>query len=155
MKRVCIIGIGNTLMGDDGVGVRVAEALASRDLGPDVSVVAGGTEGMALAHHFVDSDAVVVVDAIAASDTPGSVFRLTPQDAGIIELRSHTSHGLSLPNILLAATLQGTVPEVIVYAVQIGDITCGFDTLTPEVEAAIPDVCDMAADEALRFAAQA
>lgn len=142
-------------MGDDGVGVRVAEALASRDLGPDVSVVAGGTEGMALAHHFVDSDAVVVVDAIAASDTPGSVFRLTPQDAGIIELRSHTSHGLSLPNILLAATLQGTVPEVIVYAVQIGDITCGFDTLTPEVEAAIPDVCDMAADEALRFAAQA
>ena len=142
-------------MGDDGVGVRVAEALASRDLGPGVSVVAGGTEGMALAQHFVDSDAVVVVDAIAVNDTPGSVFRLTPQDAGLIELRSHTSHGLSLPNILLAATLQGTVPEVIVYAVQIGDITCGFDTLTAEVEAAIPDVCDMAAEEARRFAAQA
>jgi hydrogenase maturation protease len=141
-------------MGDDGVGVRVAEALASRDLGPDVSIVAGGTEGMALAHHFADHDAVVVVDAIAADDTPGSVFRLTPQDAGILELRSHTSHGLSLPNILLAATLRGMMPQVIVYAVQIGDITCGFDTLTAEVEAAIPDVCDMVAEEASRFIAE-
>jgi hydrogenase maturation protease len=142
-------------MGDDGVGVRVAEALASRDLGPGVSVVAGGTEGMALAHHFAASDAVVVVDAIAADDTPGSVFRLTPQDAGILELRSHTSHGLSLPNILLAATLQGAMPQVIVYAVQIGDITCGFDTLTAEVEAAIPDVCDMVAEETTRLAGAA
>jgi hydrogenase maturation protease len=141
-------------MGDDGVGVRIVEALASRDLGPDVSLVGGGTEGMALSRHFTESDAVVVVDAIAANDTPGSVFRLTPKDAGILELRSHTSHGLSLPNILLAATLQGSVPEVVIYAVQIGDITCGFDTLTAEVQAAIPDVCDMVAEETRRLLAR-
>jgi hypothetical protein len=41
-----------------------------------------------------------------------------------------------------------------VYAVQIGDITCGFDTLTAEVEAAVPDVADMVAEEAVRLAAQ-
>jgi hydrogenase maturation protease len=146
-----VIGIGNTLMGDDGVGVRVAEALTSRDLGPGVTVVAGGTEGMALSRHFTESDSVVVVDAIAAADAPGSVFRFTPQDIGMTQLRSHTSHGLSLPNIILAASLQGASPEVIVYAVQIGDITCGFDTLTPEVEAAIPDVCEMVAGEARRL----
>jgi hydrogenase maturation protease len=144
--------MGNTLMGDDGVGVRVAEELASRDLGPDVKVVSGGTAGMALSHHFTDADCVVVVDAIAAGDTPGSVFRFTPEDAGINELRSHTSHGLSLPNIMLAARLQGAAPSVIVYAVQIGDITCGFDTLTPEVESSISDVCDMVAEESRRLA---
>ena len=96
----------------------------------------------------------MVVDAIALDDAPGSVFRFTPEDAGITSLRSHTSHGVSLPNILLATRLQGTVPYVIVYAVQIGDITCGFDTLTPEVEAAIPDVADMVAEEALRLASE-
>ena len=145
--------MGNTLMGDDGVGVRVAEALLVRDLGPDIAVVSGGTAGMALSQYFRDADQVVVVDAIAAGDTPGSVFRFTPQDAGITDLRSHTSHGLSLPNIMLAARLQGAAPEVVIYAIQIGDITCGFDTLTPEVEAAVPDVADMVAAEAVRLAA--
>jgi hydrogenase maturation protease len=146
--------MGNTLMGDDGVGVKVAEALASRDLGPDVEVISGGTAGMALSRYFTASDRVLVVDAIAAGDTPGSIFRFRPQDAGILELRSHTSHGLSLPNIMMAAQLQGACPEVVVYAVQIGDITCGFDTLTREVEAVVPDVADMVAEEAVRLAAE-
>lgn len=153
MPRVCVIGMGNTLMGDDGVGVRVAEELLGRDLGPDIEVVPGGTAGMALSHHFRDAEAVVVVDAISVGDSPGSVFRFTPEDAGITALRSHTSHGLSLPNILLAAHLQGAVPDVIVYAVQIGDITCGFDTLTPAVEAAVPEVATMVAEEAARLSA--
>lgn len=144
--------MGNTLMGDDGVGVKVAEALSSRDLGPGIDVVCGGTAGMALSQHFAEADAVVVIDAIAAGDVPGSVFRLTPEQAGITELRSHTSHGLSLPNIMLAARLKGAAPRVIIYAIQIGDITCGFDTLTTEVEAAIPDVCAMVVDEATRLA---
>ena len=147
--------MGNTLMGDDGVGVRVAEELLGRDLGPDVSVVSGGTEGMALSHHFEGADWIVVVDAIAAADTPGSVFRFTPADAGIGSLRSHTSHGLSLPSIMLAARLRGCAPEVVIYAVQIGDITCGFDTLTPEVEAVVPEVADMVAEEAARLASAA
>jgi hydrogenase maturation protease len=150
--RVCVIGIGNTLMGDDGVGVRVAEVLASRDLGPDTEVVSGGTSGMALSRYFVEADCVVVIDAIAAGDAPGSVFRFTPDDIGMSQLRSHTSHGLSLPSIMMAAQLQGAAPDVVVYAVQIGDITCGFDTLTPEVAAAIPDIADMVAEEARRLA---
>jgi hydrogenase maturation protease len=154
VRRVCIIGIGNTLMGDDGVGVRVAEELSSRDLGADVCVVSGGTDGMALSRYFLESDAVVVVDAIAAEDAPGSVFRFTPDDAGITSLRSHTSHGLSVPAIMFAARLQGACPEVIVYAVQIGDITCGFETLTPEVAAVVPEVADMVAAEARRLELQ-
>jgi hydrogenase maturation protease len=152
LARISVIGIGNTLMGDDGVGVRIAEVLHSRDLGPDVNVVAGGTEGMALSRHFAESESVVVVDAIATDDVPGSVFRFTPQDAAMAQLRSHTSHGLSLPNILLATSLRGSTPNIVIYAVQIGDITCGFDTLTPDVEAAIPDVCDMVAEEVSRLA---
>jgi len=152
VRRVCIIGIGNTLMGDDGVGVRVAEELSSRDLGAGVTVISGGTDGMALTRYFHESDAVVVVDAIAADDVPGSVFRFTPDDAGITSLRSHTSHGLSVPAIMFAARLQGACPDVIVYAVQIGDITCGFETLTERVQAAVPEVAEMVVDEARRLA---
>ncbi|NTU71430.1 MAG: hydrogenase maturation protease [Coriobacteriia bacterium] len=141
-------------MGDDGVGVRVAEALASRDLGADVAVVSGGTDGMALTRHFMEYDSVVVVDAIAADDTPGSVYRFDPDDVGITSLRSHTSHGLSVPAIMFASRLQGGCADVIIFAVQIGDITCGFETLTPEVEAVVPEVAEMVAAEARRLAEQ-
>jgi hydrogenase maturation protease len=140
-------------MGDDGVGVRVAEGLASRDLGADINVVSGGTDGMALSRHFLEADVVLVVDAVAAGDEPGSVFRFTLDDAGMTSLRSHTSHGLSIPAIVFAARLQGAEPDVVIYAVQIGDITCGFDTLTPEVAAAVPHVAEMVVEEARRLAA--
>jgi hydrogenase maturation protease len=152
VSSVRIIGIGNTLMGDDGVGVKVAEFLQQRDLGPGIDVVCGGTDGMALSHRFTDVDTVIVVDAIAVDDAPGSVYRFRPEDVGMLSLRSHTSHGLSLPNIMLAARLQGFDPDVIVYAVQIGDITCGFDTLTAEVADAIPEVAEMVVAEAQRLA---
>ena len=155
MTRVRIIGIGNTLMGDDGVGVRVAEELLGRDLGAGVDVVSGGTDGMALTSHFTDVETVIVVDAIAAADTPGSVYRFTPEEAGIESLRSHTSHGLSVPAIMFAARLQGACPDVVIYAVQIGDITCGFETLTPGVKARVIEVADMVAEEATRIAAAA
>lgn len=149
------MGIGNTLMGDDGVGVQVAEELSSRDLGDDVTVISGGTDGMALSHHFIGSDAVVVIDAIAVGDAPGSIFRFTPDDAGITSLRSHTSHGLSVPAIMLAARLQGACPDVVIYGVQIGDITCGFETLSSDVAAVVPEVAEMVASEALRLASPA
>lgn len=152
MPNVRIIGIGNTLMGDDGVGVKVAEFLQQRDLGPDIEVICGGTDGMALSHHFQGVDSVLVVDAIGVDDTPGSVYRFRPDEVGITSLRSHTSHGLSLPNVMFAAALQGFSPDVVIYAVQVGSITCGFDTLTAEVEAAVPDVAQMVAHEAQRLA---
>ena len=140
-------------MGDDGVGVRVAEELSSRDLGADITVVSGATDGMALTHYFTEADTVVIVDAIAADDdVPGSVYRLTPEDAGISSLRPHSSHGISVPSIIFAAKLQNACPEVVIYAVQIGDILCGFETLSPEVEAAVPEVAEMVAAEALRLA---
>lgn len=152
MPIVRVIGLGNTLMGDDGVGVRVAEELASRDLGPDTEVVNGGTDGMALTRHFVEADAVIVIDAITTGDEPGSVFRFRPEDVQMERLRSHTSHGLSLPAILFATQLQGELPLVIVYAIEICNTACGFDTLSPDVEAAVPEVAEMVAGEALILA---
>ena len=151
--RITVLGLGNTLMGDDGVGVRVADALAERDLGSDVAVVPGGVAGMALVPLFVESDAVVVVDAIATDDVPGSVYRFTAEEVRFAPLRSNTSHGFSLPAVLTAARLQGADPDVVIYGVQIEDITSGFDTLSPAVEAAVPDVADMIAEEVAKLLA--
>jgi hydrogenase maturation protease len=150
MPKISVIGIGNTLKADDGVGVRVAEELSSRDLGAGVEVVAGELAGMLLAPYFIDSDHVIVVDAIDAGDTPGSVFRFRAED-GLPMLRSHTSHGISVPELMMAARLSGSTTEVMVYAIQIHDVSPMSEGLSPAVEAAVPDVIEMVTAEVQRL----
>lgn len=151
-RQVAVIGIGNTLMGDDGVGVRVADELRDRlpDV-PEVDIVTGGVAGMMLMPAVLAADEVVFVDALAVDDEPGSIFRMDPDVAGITGLRSTTSHGMGIPYLITNARMLGHRPGFLVYGVQIGDIMVGPDTLTPEVEAAVPQVVDLIAEEVARL----
>jgi hydrogenase maturation protease len=141
--RVTVIGIGNTLMGDDGFGVRVAEELLRRELPSDVEVVVGSVAGMSLVGHLLDSERVIFADAIDARAEPGSVFRFDPDDVGVTQLRSNTIHGMSVSYLVTTARFSGAYPDVLVYAVQVEDVRPRPDTLTPKVLAAIGDVADM------------
>ncbi len=148
--QTTIIGIGNTLMGDDGVGVRVAEALMQLELPPDVEVVVGETAGMGLVGYLLESERVIFADAIDAGVQPGSVFRFDPDDAGVTQLRSNTSHGMSIGHLVTSARLSGAQPEVLVYAVQVGNVVPIPDTLTAPVEAAVSDVAALIAADLTR-----
>ncbi len=143
--RVTVIGIGNTLMGDDGVGVRIAEELQRRDLPPDVEVVVGSVAGMALVRHLMESEAVIFADAIDAGSEapPGSVFRFNPDDVGVTQLRSNTIHGMSVSYLVTSARLAGARPFVLVYAVQVEDVRALPDTLSTPVDAAVAIVAAM------------
>lgn len=142
MPRISIIGIGNTLRADDGVGVRVAEELSSRDLGAGVDVVSGELAGMLLAPYFINSDHVIVVDAVDAQDTPGSVFMFRAED-GLPKLRSNTSHGMGVGELVRVARLSGSKAEIMIYAIQVADVRPMAEGLSPEVAGAIPDVIAM------------
>ncbi len=146
-RDVRVIGVGNTLMGDDGVGSVVARAVADR-VPDDVTVIVGETAGMQLAPHFMEADAVIVVDAIDARDEPGAVFRFDPDDVEATRMRSNTSHGIGLPYLVTSARMAGHYPEVVVFAVQVGDVRPQADTLSPAVAAAVPEVVRLVAEEA-------
>ena len=162
-------------MGDDGVGVSVVRRLledAGVDLGagagpvaagvgrhlpdglgPGVDAVLGETAGLGLIKHFREAEAVIVVDALDASGqgaAPGQVFRFSPDDAGIMDLRSNNIHGMGVPHLVANARLTGADPEVVVYAIQVGDVRPDPDHLTPEVEAAAGDVARMVRDDIAR-----
>jgi hydrogenase maturation protease len=144
--RVTLLGIGNVEACDDGVGVEVVRRLerAADDLG--ARVVLGGMAGMGLVKYFLDSDVLVVVDAIDAEVAPGSVFRFDPDEAGVTQLRSNNIHNMGLPHLVTNARLLGADPRVVVYAVQVGEVGPG-DTLTPPVAAAASEVELMVAEE--------
>lgn len=153
LRSVAVLGIGNTLMGDDGAGVAAAFRLRSAGGLPSrVEVVLGETAGMALLRYFCDCDAVVFLDAIDAGTTPGSIFRFGPDEAGMTETRSNNIHGMGLPHLLASARLLGHDPEIVCLAVQVGDVRPRPGAFSAEVEAALPQLAELARAEAVRLA---
>lgn len=152
-RTVTVVCVGNEGMGDDAVGMRVARGLEARAPAVPAEVVDGGMRGMGLLKYFRDSDVVIYVDAIDTEAEPGAIFRFHPDEAGVTRLRSHNIHGMGVGYLLTNARLLGRDPDVIVYAVQVGDVRPS-DDLTPEVERAAAEVERMVLDD-LREIAEA
>lgn len=145
--RLAVIGVGNTLMGDDGIGIEIAEGLDPRALGEDVELVIGGTAGMALVRYFLTCEMVIFLDAIAAESRPGEIFRFHPDEAGVTSLRSNNIHGMGVGYLLTSARMLGIEPHVVVLAVQVGDVRPNDCQLTPEVAASAGRVRELVLEE--------
>jgi hydrogenase maturation protease len=143
VTRVTVLGIGNTLMGDDGIGAVVVRRLAERGLAEDVRVIERAAADMGLVRYFLDSERVVVVDALDAGAEPGSVFRFDPDDAGVTALRSNNIHGMGVGYLVTNARLIGARPEVVVYGVQVGDVRPRPDSLSACVHEAVEPLVEM------------
>jgi hydrogenase maturation protease len=149
-----ILGLGNDLMGDDGVGLAILERLAQSDfpaLFPTVRLEWGGTAGMGLLRHFRESDVVIVVDGIETGSEPGSIFRFSAEDILGKNLRSESLHGVGIPQLVAHARLTGARPQVIVCSVQVGEVLPRFNSLTPAVAAAVEPVCGLVREEVRRI----
>ncbi|MGE5504048.1 MAG: hydrogenase maturation protease [Actinomycetota bacterium] len=108
---VLVLGIGNTLLSDEGVGVRLAQALAEGPLPDGVRVVDGGTIGLALLPLVQDAGAVLVLDAARLDAEPGTVrlFEAGAFDAFVAGRRA-TPHDVGLGDLVSALRLSGTMP---------------------------------------------
>jgi hydrogenase maturation protease len=150
---VLVLGLGNPLLRDEGVGVHVAAALAEAGLPPSVEVVDGGTLGLDLADVIGGRRLVVVVDACAGPWAPGTVLRLGPdelQDSAGAEI---SAHGPALPEALRLARFLGDPPdEVVVLAVVPADTGWG-EELTPRIGRLVPEILSLVHTEIERAAA--
>jgi hydrogenase maturation protease len=140
---VVVIGIGNILQRDDGVGVHVARELAAaaeRDgpgLPPDVRVVDGGTIGLGLLPLFDGARAAILIDAVELGHAPGSVVVMGEHDIRRTCAALPSAHEVGLADLLDIGRLAGLLPpSVTVIGVQPGVIATGL-ALTVEVAAAV------------------
>ncbi|TDB39718.1 MAG: hydrogenase maturation protease [Actinobacteria bacterium] len=141
-RRVLVIGVGNTLMRDEGVGPRIAEAIRNRFILPDdVEVIDAGTMGLGMLHLFRGVEYMLVVDAIDGTGyAPGTVVRISPEDFAPNQVL-HSLHDIRLIDVLNAASLIGAQPKLTeCVGVQILDIAPEeFHVgLTRHVEQAVP-----------------
>jgi hydrogenase maturation protease len=139
-ERITVMGIGNPLMRDEGVGVRVVEEIMQTlEFPPNVEVVDAGTMGMSILHILQSCDYLLVVDAIdGTGEEPGTVVRLSPEDLAPSQVM-HSLHDMRLVDVLEAAMLSGRAPEAAdCIGIQIADIGGMEIGLTPAVDAAVP-----------------
>jgi hydrogenase maturation protease len=138
-ERITVMGLGNPLMRDEGIGVRVAEVLMDGFVFPDhVTVIDAGTMGMSILNLFQDADYMLVVDAIdGTGEAPGTVVRLDPADIAPNQVL-HSLHDIRFVDVLQAAELMGANVVGECVAVQVEDMSQMSIGLTPAVEAAVP-----------------
>lgn len=141
-ERIVVVGLGNPLLSDDGVGVHAARLLAERLAGAPVDVLQSSWGGMRFIDLLAGYDRAIIVDAIEwRRGPPGTVYRLTADEA-IPTLRAVSYHDLSLGSALaLGRALDIPLPaETVFFAVE-AEVTRTFgETLTPAVEAALPEI---------------
>jgi len=139
------LGLGNPICTDDGVGIRVAEALKSRIKRPDVDVAETGAAGLGLLDLVSGYARLILVDAIQTRDgKPGDIYRLGLEDLPS-PMHCSTIHDVDLMTALdLGRRLKMNVPdEVIIFAVEVLEVDTFREECTPQVEKAIPEVVDL------------
>ena len=136
--RLLILGIGNLLMGDEGVGVHVIRALQSEPLPSGVEILDGGTGGFHLLSYLVDDfRSVIVVDATMDDREPGTVGIIEPRFLSDFP-RSLGAHDIGLRDLIESAVLLGRLPTIHLITVSIAEIRSATTELTPAVQQALP-----------------
>ena len=138
LKPVLVLGIGNILLRDEGIGVRVVEALSGVALGDEVEVLDGGTSGADLVDVLADRRRVIVIDAADIDGPPGTVARLDGDDLLARAGQAMSLHEIGLAESLLMARQLGCPPrEVIVFGVRTADTGVGLE-LSPLMADLVP-----------------
>jgi hydrogenase maturation protease len=149
-NKLLVLGIGNILLGDDGVGIYVARKIGAQyqqELSIDVAETNLG--GIALLDLIAGYEKVIIVDAIITKKKrPGTIYKLSLEDLGNIA-DVYMLHAIDLRTAIeLGRTLGYQIPENInIYAIEIGENTTFTEGLSPEIEEAVPLVIKQILDD--------
>lgn len=149
--KTLVLGMGNTILSDDGVGVYVVREVAERLEQGDVDFGEASVGGMRILDVIGGYERVIMVDAIQTrGGRAGEVYRLTPQDF-TLSLHAGSSHDLSLPGALALGRGMGlTLPsddDFVIIAIEVEDILNFGETCTCAVQEAMPRAVTMVLDE--------
>jgi len=136
---VKVIGLGNPLWTDEGLGYHVLEALRQAELPPGVELIDGGTGGLNLLLPMTGAEQVIFVDAVRSGHPPGTVFRIPEGELAAAPVRVKLSHAMGLDDVIrMYREVEGGQAEIVIYCVEAADVgTFGME-LTPVVREKLP-----------------
>ncbi len=150
--RVLILGIGNILLQDEGLGVRAVERLQARCKLPEgVQAVDGGVMGLNLLPYLAGKTHVLVIDAVRRNAAPGTLVRLEGAEIPRLAFPKMSLHQIGLQELLLTAQLQGTLPHhVVLWGMEPDSVGPGLD-LSPLVAGRLDDLVEAVCEELRRW----
>ena len=139
-----VLGLGNPILSDDSVGIRVARALEGRLNRPEITVMETSTAGLGLLDLLAGYDRAIIIDAIQTGEGKvGQVYQLEPEAFNSTR-RAASPHDVNLATALeLGGRLGIALPkEIVIFAIEVENVTSFSEQCTPEVERAIPICVD-------------
>jgi hydrogenase maturation protease len=134
-----VLGIGNVLLRDEGIGCHVVHALEEIPL-PDVKIIDGGTCPDVL-QLLEDADKLVIVDAVKGGGTPGQIYRFHLEDITLEQKPFLSLHDFGLVDSLMLMQLWHKTGEAVIIGVEPGEINWGLE-LSPELQEKMPQIID-------------
>jgi len=149
MKNIKVLGIGNLLVGDDGLGPRVLEELKTREVPENVELIDAGVGGMAILSWIEDADKIIIIDSVQTGNEPvGTIYRFTDKEMPPSDMFMLSLHDLNLVDTInIGRVVQKMPEEIIIYGVEVIRLTEFTKEMTPEVEAAVKEVADLVLEE--------
>ena len=130
-KKTLVLGLGNVIMADEGVGVHVVRALDQHALPPGVECLDGGTGGFALLGALESADRIVLIDAAADGNPLGTVTRIVPRFSRDYP-PTLTAHDIGIKDLLDVYYMRGGGRDVVLYAITIDPHQPISMTLSPQ-----------------------
>jgi hydrogenase maturation protease len=141
-KRTLVLGIGNLLMGDEGVGVHAIREMEKSTVPDHVTLLDGGTGGFHLLSLFEEYDPIVVIDATMDQKHEGDVQLRRPRFASDFP-RTLSAHDIGLRDLLESASLLGPLPTLFLVTISIKDLQTMSTELSPQIRESLPAVVEM------------
>ena len=146
-SRIMVMGVGNILLSDEGLGVRFLDELAKEPLPINVELLEGGTAGLELVHLIQEVDFLIIIDAINTNDQPGALFRFLPKDLQEpSEQHGVSFHQIGIIEVLDMANVMGESPQTLIFGIQPKSLEWGLD-ISPEIQAQFPRLAELVLKE--------
>ena len=139
-NKIVVIGIGNLLLMDEGIGIHVINELEQHKLPENVDIYDGGTGGFKLIDLMHEAKRVIFIDAVETSKAPGTITTFKSKDVrSIYPKKKYSLHDTDLLEVIKMAELLGTPPEIEIMGIQPKTINYGT-TLSKELTDSMPDI---------------
>nr|WP_319490625.1 HyaD/HybD family hydrogenase maturation endopeptidase [uncultured Desulfobacter sp.] len=147
-SNLTVLGVGNILYSDDGVGVRVIEKLREEyRFSDNITLVDGGVQGLNLMDIILDAGRLIVVDTVLNNGQPGDIYRIIHEQAHGRLPAGNALHQADLIETLTFCTLLGQVPDTTIIGIEPKDYTTFSDQLTPPIQDRLADLTQKVLEE--------
>jgi len=124
MTKNIIIGVGNLLLCDDGIGIIAAKYLDMNFMfEPNISILDGGTTGLGLIDYFIDYDNVIIIDTISIDDKTGSIYKIPSRELLEGNTYKKTAHEVEVLQMLELCEIHGKKTNITVFGIVPKDIS--------------------------------